>query len=305
MITFQNLAKKPRHFQSFTGLTPKEFSVLANEIKPLWKKREHARLSRINRIRGIGAGRRYALVTFENQLLLALVWSKLYPTHVLLEYLFNVDESTVCRTLKRILPLLEGQYVLPPRPRRKIGTLEELRKIVPDIDSVLIDSTEQSVLRPKDKRRRKPLHSGKKRAFTMKTQIVVSQGGVPVHISESIGGRRNDCRFFTETVAPKLIPPSLPIYVDRGYLGAEKNYPHLTICMPKLRRAGAALSRRELKRNHMFQKVRIAIEHTFALFKKFKVLSHIYRHSRKQYNSMFQFVANIVAFRMRQRATIV
>jgi hypothetical protein len=68
-----------------------------------------------------GAGRKYALETLEGQLLLTLVWPRLYLAYFVLEHLFGIDESAASRTITRIQPLLQGRFMLPARlPRKKI-----------------------------------------------------------------------------------------------------------------------------------------------------------------------------------------
>src|SRR3990167_9363281 len=98
----------------------------------------------------MGAGRKKALETFEDQLLLTLVWSRHYPTYLFLEYLFGIDESTISRNLNEITLLLQDRFLFQdPRKsgRKQIRTLEELREIIPDIDEILADATEQKIPR--------------------------------------------------------------------------------------------------------------------------------------------------------------
>lgn len=73
----------------------------------------------------------------------------------MLEYLFNVDTSTVCRISQTLMSLIkkDGKYIidLGSRPGKKITTSEELRKTIPDLDEVLVDCTEQKIPRPQKK----------------------------------------------------------------------------------------------------------------------------------------------------------
>jgi len=168
MMRYQSLKQRPRHFLCFTGLTVKEFEELAATARPDWINQRIERLKRNNPHpkRKLGGGRKKILNSLEDQLLLTLVWAKLYLSYLLLEYLFGVDESTVCRTIQAIKPLLRGKFLLPPRRRgKKITSLEELKEIIPDLDEILVDATEQPIPRPKKKRRRKKYYSGKKKLY--------------------------------------------------------------------------------------------------------------------------------------------
>lgn len=74
MLTYERLARKGDKVYRFTSLNPKQFSLIASRLKPLWEKAELKRLSRPNRKRVIGAGRRYKLSTIEDKLLLILMF---------------------------------------------------------------------------------------------------------------------------------------------------------------------------------------------------------------------------------------
>jgi len=146
MIRYKTLKQHPKHFLRFTGLKVKEFDKLVSEIHSDYLNQRIKRLNKNNpnRIRKIGGGRKKILSTLEDQLLLTLVWAKLYPSYLVLEYFFGVDESTVCRTIQEIIPLLQSKFILPKRRKgKKITTIEELKEIIPDLDEILTDATEQ------------------------------------------------------------------------------------------------------------------------------------------------------------------
>ena len=94
MIRFHSFSKRPKHFLSFTGLTVDEFLKLERSIKVDWREERNKKL-KANRIRKIGGGRKLALQELKDRLLVFLVYAKVYPSYLLLEYLFNVDESNI------------------------------------------------------------------------------------------------------------------------------------------------------------------------------------------------------------------
>lgn len=311
-MRYNSLAQHPHHFRAFTGVTVEEFDGLCAAIRDDWQEEHRTELLRKNpehkRKRKMGAGHPFALPEIENQLLLALVWAKLYSSHLLLEYLFGVDESTVGRTIKRIAPLLKGRFLLASsfqdqfRGRRKIRTLDELREVIPDLDEILADVTEQPILKPHDGRKRRPRHSGKRRDFTVKTQIAVNKRGLLAHVSETFGGRMHDYKIFKRSGLPEHVPRDAKLYADLGYEGIPKDYPHLRAVLPKKRKIGeVSLCRKDKIFNKKQRRVRIKVENTIAQLKKYQVLSQRYRHNLRNYNTVFQFVANVVNFRMLQR----
>ncbi len=82
-MTLARLRKKPRHFQSFTGLTVVEFDRLLMEIEPAYA--DHLRQQRENpdRQRALGGGRSFQLA-LADRVLLGLVYLRLYVTQSLL-----------------------------------------------------------------------------------------------------------------------------------------------------------------------------------------------------------------------------
>lgn len=307
MMRYLNLRQRPRQFQSFTGLKVEEFNRLVAMLKPNWQEQRITRLETGNpyRQRKIGGGRKKILNTFEDQLLLTLIWTKLYLVFFVLEHLFGADESTIYRTIQETLPLLQSQFIFQdPRKsgRKKIRSLEELRKIIPDLDDILADGTEQPIQRPQDKRTRNKHHSGKKKRFTVKTQIASTRSGLVVHVSQTVPGRMHDYKLLKASILPKIIPKTSKLYLDSGYQGIRKDFPDLNSVIPcKRARNHQKLTRSEKIHNTKQRKVRVVVENTLAKLKKYQCLSQIYRHSLQNYNPTFRFVANVVNFRTLQR----
>lgn len=306
-MCYTSFKLRPKHFLSFTGLKVEEFDRLVADIRNEWIKQRLARLTENNphRKRKLGGGRKQVLDTLEDQLLLTLLWTKLYSSYLLLEYLFGVDESTVFRIIRRTLLLLQDRFVFQdPRKsgRKKITTLEELRKLIPDLDDILVDATEQPIPRPEKKRKRSQYHSGKKKRFTVKTQLATTRQGFIVHLSRASPGRQHDYKLFKASVLPKIIPKDSRLYGDSGYQGIQKDFSQLHSVIPSKRtRNHQELTRSEKIQNTKQRRIRVKIEHALSRLKKYRVLAETYRHSLQNYDQTFRFVANIVNFRMLQR----
>lgn len=313
-MRYHSLSKRKVHFKTFTGLSVEEFDDLVIQTKQDW---EQLRITRLtegnpNRKRDIGGGRKKILDTQEDQLLLTLMWLKTYSAYALFEYLFSIDESTVQRTIAQTLPLLQSKFLLPfPDPRKqkgrkKITTWEQMQKAFPEIDEVrdilLGDATEQKVPRPVKKTKRNKYHSGKKKAFTIKTQIIVNGQGLFTNISPSIPGRTHDYKLFKESDLPSAIPKDVPIYLDSGYQGVNKDFPDLRAVIPfKRNRSGKELTKSQKIFNTKQRKTRVPVEHSISKIKKYKALAETYRNSLQNYSLAFKFVCNIVNFRTLHR----
>lgn len=122
-----------------------------------------------------GGGHKAAL-SIEDQVLVVLMYYRLYLTQLLLGYLFNLDDSNVSRLINKlrpvlleVLPLPAQETVLFAREGKRISSLKELLEQHPEFKEVLIDATEQETRKPKDKRKRKDNYSGKKKRHTLKS----------------------------------------------------------------------------------------------------------------------------------------
>ena len=109
MIRYNTFKLRPRHFRAFTGLKVEEFETLVSTVRFDWGEQRTMRLQENNPKpkRRLGGGRKPILQTLQDQLLLTILWSRLYPGYLMLEYLFGVDESTACRTITQIKLLMQ------------------------------------------------------------------------------------------------------------------------------------------------------------------------------------------------------
>jgi hypothetical protein len=103
LLSYERLSKKPLLFKSFTaGLTVHEFDDIYEEIAKTYDKHEIQRLSkRKNRERSMGAGRHFKL-DLRDRFLMLLIYYRLYITYTLAGFLFDLDQSNVCRDIQKI-----------------------------------------------------------------------------------------------------------------------------------------------------------------------------------------------------------
>ena len=95
-MSYARLSRRPLLFKSFTGLEIREFDIISKEIESKYYEHERKRLSNRKRKRDVGAGRPFKLKVRERFLML-LVYYRLYITFTLSGFLFNLDQSHVCR----------------------------------------------------------------------------------------------------------------------------------------------------------------------------------------------------------------
>src|SRR5215204_5438327 len=105
MLTYNRLIKHRHAFKSLTGVTVGEFDELYTRFAPAWEQAELARLSRPNRQRAIGGGGHY-LHSQRSQLVMVMMWLRLYLSTAALGALFEVNKSTSSRHSRRLLKVL-------------------------------------------------------------------------------------------------------------------------------------------------------------------------------------------------------
>ena len=124
-------------FKSFTGLTVQEFDDIYNkEIITRYVKHESKRLSskrKENRKRKIGAGRHFKL-NLKDRIVMLLVYYRLYITYTLAGFLFDLDQSNICRDIQKIEGLIRQCVPIPQKTyqiTKRLKTPEAVEKYFP------------------------------------------------------------------------------------------------------------------------------------------------------------------------------
>jgi len=296
MMSFSSLSKRPSIFRSFTGRTIDEFNALCETVEKNYGKFNKKRLSKRKRENEIGQGRKFKLELI-NRLLMLLVYYRLYTTYTLTGYLFNLDQSNVCRDIKMLELLVKKCVPLPEKIHRKtqrIKDLEELGKYYPELKA-FIDATEQEIPRPKNKRRRKSYYSGKKKRHTVKTQILVNKKGLIIHKTGHDKGRKHDYDIFKKK-RPK-IPKDVKLGGDSGYQGIKDDFPEIKSIIPRKKQKGKERTKEDKKFNKKFSKERVIVENTIGKMKKFGIFGGEFRNRLDRYDTMTSIVSGLVNFR--------
>jgi hypothetical protein len=213
-------------------------------------------------------------------------------------FLFDLDQSNICRDIQKIESLIRQCLPIPQKiynKTKRLRTPEEVEEYFPGFLS-FIDSTEQQIPRPVDKRRRKAYYSGKKKRHAVKNQFMVNNRGYILHKSTHKKGRRHDCDIYKEN--NPVIPKEVVNVVDLGYLGIEKDFPDQLSALPYRKKRNKDLSQEEKEYNKFHARKRIVIEHTICRLKKHKILSDVFRNKLKKYNKVSDIVAGLVNYRM-------
>ena len=302
-----------------TGLQLVEFEGLETELRPAHTAARQARLHRERkkaRRRVFGGGRTPELNPTD-QILLTLVWLRLYPTYLLLGYLFGVSESTALRTVAQLLPLLEaaGRTSMrrpqtaaasdqQPMAGKRARALEEILREVPEL-AIIVDSFEQRVQRPKADKTSKAkdtYYSGKKKQHTLKSQVAVSRrDGTIVDVGDSVPGPTADLVLLEQSGLIDRLPAEAWMMGDLAYLGLDKLHPQGQGATPRRKPRGQQRPPEDMAYNQEFARERVCVEHSIGRLRRYQALSQMDRHHRQGHTARVVAVAGLVNRQIRHR----
>ncbi len=187
------------------------------------------------------------------------------------------------------------QKIYPITKRLKTPA-EEVEKYFPGF-LAFIDTTEQQIPRPADKRRCRTYYSGKKKRHTVKNQLMVNNRGYILHKIGYKKGRKHDYDAYKKNhpVTPKQVVNVL----DLGYLGVETDFPEQLSALPyKKKKNQDELSQEEKEYNKIHSKIRIVVEHTISRLKKYRILADVFRNKLRKYNRVSDIIAGLINYRI-------
>ena len=205
-LSYESIIKQPANLRRFTGLSEPEFRHLSTKARVVWDKKVVASKK--------VTGRPWALATLEDHMLALLIYYRFYIPHTFLGMMFGVDDASICRSFKRIEPILSN-----------ITELKKERHLKQDdLQAIIVDVTEQSIQRPL--KRQKVYYSGKKKRHTLKTEIQITGKSEIIRVSKPYPGSRHD---FDIRKSEKPISKDIRVWADSGYQGLENTHPKARI----------------------------------------------------------------------------
>jgi len=268
-FNYKKLSQYPRIFRKLTGLSLHNYhcllNLLINSFDQAFPKK----------------GRKPKIKTYKDRFILILLYYRCYVTHEFIGYFVGLDETNICRLFARIEPLIAGKV-----------HIKKDRKLTEEAGStLLIDVTEQPIQRPKDKKASKFYYSGKKKRHTQKTEITMKTNGKIIDVSKTTARSVHD---ITIRRNGSHLPTNANKYGDLGYQGWQKKSNNVHLPYKKIKNSKLTHQQRKYNREH--NKIRIAVEHQFDCFKKFRILADVYRNFRKKHNLRFNIIAGILNF---------
>jgi DDE superfamily endonuclease/Helix-turn-helix of DDE superfamily endonuclease len=293
----------PAAFRAMTGLQLAEFDALAQDVVPVIAAAAAAERDQRRgrqRRRAAGGGHPFTL-SFREQLLVVVVWLRVYPTSPVLGFLFGISHPTVLRMIDRVLPVLEqagrDTMRLPghgERGRRSRRSLNDLLVAIPDL-TVIIDTFEQRVQRPRDQEEADRYYSGKKKQHTLKTQVAINGGsGKVVDVPDSVCGPTNDLALLKASGLLDRLAPDVGALGDLAYVGMAPLHPTGLGFTPRRKPREHPRPPEDIVYNTAFAAERIAVEHTIGRLRRYQALTQQDRHHRHGHAARVRAVAGLV-----------
>ena len=285
MITYEKLAKNPRLFQTFTGLRLEAFAQILPSFTECYEadldKRDEAKKS--NRQRERGGGRISTIPSMADKLVFILFYFRHYPMQVLQGFLFNMSQPQANDWIHRLTPILNetlgSEHQLPARASTDI---EKLLHACPELEFML-DGTERRVRRPKNGEQQQAKYSGKKKAHTVKNNLITEKKtGKIKGLSPTVDGKIHDKKLADEQ--NWIFPDNTRLWQDTGFQGYAPS--GVTIIQPKKKPRGRELTLEDRTQNTAISKQRISVEHSIAGVKVFGIVGYVFRNVKASFDDM-------------------
>jgi hypothetical protein len=280
----ERLRRSPNAFRQLTGITPDAFARLLADLTPRHERADAGRKHRPGRQRRPGAGRKHVL-DLADRLLMLLIYYRTYTTHAFLGFLFGVDDSSVCRNINPLQPLLAGIFRIPER--RVVLDPEDIREL-------FFDATERPTRRPAEGQRE--FYSGKKKRHTIKTQVVVVRRTKPpgpgvkprkvriAAVCPSAPGRMHDKKLYDRSRV--VAPPDAKRTGDTAYIGTP-------LVTPTRKPRGGLLNEVQKEENRRVSRRRVVAEHGIGKMKVWRVAAERYRNPVNRHTLIMKNVAGL------------
>jgi DDE superfamily endonuclease len=315
MFTEQILRQKPALIKIFLGLPAAMFWQLVEKAATCEAAYQQKRRQRPDRQRAVGGGRKPDL-GLSIRLALVLSYLRLHLTQEAVAALYaGATQTDVSRQLRMLLPWLAD--LLPtPEIWDKIDedhplTPQDLLELTQLSDGrVIVDATEQQVYRSEVSEVRKAHYSGKKKQFTLKTQLVTDGNHHIVAMTITIPGATNDKKLADQVATLDRLPDDCHAAADKGYQGFQHQIettrtvdpatgeiletPRLTFDTPTKKPKGAELTEAQEATNQALNAWRVRIEHCLGWAKNWKILATRFRAAHSLYSTVMQVVCGLV-----------
>ncbi|MBT9097071.1 transposase family protein [Methylovulum psychrotolerans] len=283
MLFYANIKTYPAVFRSFTGLDVPEFESLLAYFEKAWDelREEAADANKDRQRRGGGGAVPTTLRTHEDRLFFILVYLKLYPLQVVMGFLFGMSQGRANEWISRLGTVLQKALGMAGALPARDPVSAKRQFEASTVREFIIDGTERKTQRPSENERQKTYYSGKKKAHTLKNDLVVDTGSYTVaYLSPTVPGKTHD-KVLADQCALEF-PPNSVLFQDTGFQGYAPS--GAIVMQPKKKPRGKELTVAEKIINRVISKTRVIVEHVIAGVKRSRIVKDVFRNTRKGYD---------------------
>jgi hypothetical protein len=286
MISYEKVKDNTALLLAVTSLVPLEFETLLIYFQQAWDEYICTNyIDRAKRTRKYGAGRKpRILLKTEDKLLFILYYFKTYPLQSVIAFNFGMSQSHANEWIYKLSTVLRmtldklGQ--IPERDARHL--IAALENIAYD-EELAIDGTERRCQRPKASEKQKEYYSGKKKAHTLKNNVIVTvQERKVKYQSETYPGKKHDKKICDEE--KPTYPEGVILNKDTGFQGYEPE--GVVTQQPTKKPRGGELTRAQKNQNFIFSSVRIVVEHVICGIKRCRILKDVFRNTKAKFDDL-------------------
>jgi len=283
ILNYESVKDKPKTLRAMTSLDQSEFEELCGVFSEVWN--EHTHQHDKDPTKG---GRKPILKTMQDRLFFILFYLKVYPLQEVLAHLFDMSQGQANFHIYELSAVLR-------KTLDKMGNLparmpeEMLAQLAKEGEQDLgIDGTERRRERPKDPVYQKRYYSGKKKAHTLKNNLVAGLDDIQIkYLGKTHEGKKHDKKICDEENI--TVPAGSDLYRDSGFQGHE--LPGVNIHQPKKKPRGGELSVVDKVQNRLISSVRVVVEHVIAGVKRCRIVKDIFRNTKEEYDDMVMELA--------------
>jgi len=259
-----------------TSLDREEFERLAEVFGQAWA--THQEQAGRNSAQG---GRPEHLQGIEEKLLFILFHLKTYPLQEVLGHLFGFSQGQANVWVHRLSEVL--QSALEQSGHRPARLPEDMltRLAEEEPQRLGIDGTERRIQRPQDDGEQRQHYSGKKKAHTVKNNLVAGLDDRQVkYLSATHEGKKHDKKICDEDGV--RTPGNSDLYRDSGFQGHAMD--GVVIHQPKKKPRGGELTIEQKEHNRLISSVRVVIEHVISGVKRCHIVKDVFRNTTYGYS---------------------
>jgi len=283
ILKYKDVKGKPATLMAMTSLNKNEFEILLVHFEKSWT----AEINSEKRDPS-GCGRKARLKTLEDKLFFILFYLKTYPLQRVIAHLFGMSQGQanfwIHKLSKVLREALNGEDNIPARVPNEM--LDRLKN--EELQHFAIDGTERRINRPIDNDVQKEFYSGKKKAHTVKNNLIVGIIDRQIkYLGKTHEGKKHDKKICDEEEIK--CPEGGTCYRDLGLQGYEMA--GVDIREPKKKPRNGTLTKKEKESNKLISGVRVIVEHVISGVKRCRIVKDVFRNTVPGYDDLVMEVA--------------